>query len=55
MHYEDFDLSGEPTELYLSTRKIRSKLKNDGYRTEKVIADQVEIQRGFDDGFKAGM
>ena len=55
MHDEDFDLFGEPPELYLSTRKIRSKLQSDGYRSEKVIADQVEIQRGFDDGFKAGM
>ena len=55
MHDEDFDLSDELPERCLSTRKIQSKLHSDGYRIEKVIADQVEIQIGFDEGFRHGM
>ena len=55
MHDEDFDLSDEMPELCVSTRKIQSKLHSDGYRIEKVIADQVEIQIGFDEGFKHSM
>ena len=55
MHDEDFDLSEDPSDLSFSTRKIQGKLYRDGYRIEKAIADEEEIQIGFDQGFKQGM
>lgn len=55
MHEEDFDLEDFSSERSLCINKVQSKLQRDGYRIEKTVADQAQIQHGFDDGFMHGI
>ena len=38
-----------------TTQKVQKKLAQDGYRIRKGLAEETQLQSGFDDGFKDGV
>jgi hypothetical protein len=55
MDSDDFYGSEGPEKDDATTRKVSSKLYNDGYRIGKAKEEEVQMQSGFDVGFERGM
>jgi hypothetical protein len=55
MDSDDFFGDDDAINDEATTRKVASKLYNDGYRIGKAKEEEVQMQVGFDRGFERGM
>jgi hypothetical protein len=55
MDSDDFFGDDDAMNDEATTRKVASKLYNDGYRIGKAKEEEVQMQVGFDRGFERGM
>ena len=55
MDSDDFFGDDDAINDEATTRKVASKLYNDGYRIGKAKEEEVQMQIGFDKGFERGM
>lgn len=52
---DDGDVDGSDAMIAATVHSMSDKLYNDGYRVGRSMADDVQMQRGFDSGFSRGI
>ena len=55
MDCDDFFGDDDTVNDEATTRKVASKLYNDGYRIGKAKEEEIQMQIGFDEGFERGI